>query len=165
MTMTDRFALPFLIAGQAQKEVTHNEALAMLDMLVQPVVQSVAPAAVPASPSLGQCWIVGTGATGEWAGHDGAFAGWTSGGWRFVMPLEGAATWSLADSMQVRRIAGNWEVGGENVKTVSVNGTKVLGNQQTAIATPTGGAAIDAEARAAIQAILTALRAHGLIAT
>jgi hypothetical protein len=42
---------------------------------------------------------------------------------------------------------------------------KVIENQQAVIADPAGGATIDAEARTAIIAILTALRAHGLIET
>ena len=44
---TDRFALPLLATAQAQKEMTHNEALALLDAVVQPVVVAVAPASVP----------------------------------------------------------------------------------------------------------------------
>lgn len=45
-----------------------------------------------------------------------------------------------------------------------VDGTKVVGAQGGAITDPTGGATIDAEARTAIGSILSALRAHGLIA-
>lgn len=62
--MTDRLALALIAPGQAQKEMTHNEALARLDIMVQPVVQAIAPASVPASPTFGQCWIVGVGASG-----------------------------------------------------------------------------------------------------
>ncbi len=51
--ITDRLALVLIAPGQAQKEMTHNEALARLDIMVQAVVQSVAPASVPASPMLG----------------------------------------------------------------------------------------------------------------
>ncbi len=45
-----------------------------------------------------------------------------------------------------------------------VSGTQVVGAQQPAIPDPTGGAVIDVEARATEVLILTALRAHGLIA-
>lgn len=38
---TARLKLPFLVPGQAQKELFHNEALQIIDMLVQPVVASV----------------------------------------------------------------------------------------------------------------------------
>ena len=52
---TARLGLPFLQAGQGQKELTHNEALAMLDIAVQPVVLEVGLATPPATPLPGQC--------------------------------------------------------------------------------------------------------------
>jgi hypothetical protein len=48
---------------------------------------------------------------------------------------------------------------------VKVGGQQVVGSQAAAIASPSGGATVDAEARTAIDAILAALRAHGLIGT
>jgi Protein of unknown function (DUF2793) len=162
---TDRLALPLLASGQAQKEVTHNEAQVIADFLVQPVVESVAPASVPASPSPGQCWIVGPGATGAWAGHDGAIACWTSGGWRFSGPFSGMCAWSAADNSWAIRAGATWEVGVVRAASVRVGANQVVGARQGAIASPSGGATIDAESRSAINVILTALRAHGLIAT
>jgi hypothetical protein len=44
-----------------------------------------------------------------------------------------------------------------------VSDVRVLGEQQPAIAAPTGGSAMDSEARTAIVAILNALQIHGLI--
>jgi hypothetical protein len=146
---TDRLALPMLAVAQAQKEMTHNEALALLDMAVQPVVQAVAPATVPATPATGQCWIVGPTATGAWNGQAGAIAAWTAGGWRFLAPFEGMTAWSLADQGPVRREAGAWRIAA----------------RQAAIATPVAGTTIDAESRAAIGAILSVLRANGAIST
>lgn len=64
MAQTDRLALPLLAAGQAQKEITHNEALGQLDMLVQLIVVSADLSAPPASPAEGQCWIVASGGSG-----------------------------------------------------------------------------------------------------
>jgi len=48
---------------------------------------------------------------------------------------------------------------------VQIGANVVLGPQQTAIADPSGGSTVDAEARTAIGSILTAMRTHGLIAT
>ncbi len=48
---------------------------------------------------------------------------------------------------------------------LKVNGVKVVGIQQATIAAPSGGATIDAQSRTAIASILTALKAHGLLAT
>ncbi|MFM9851265.1 MAG: DUF2793 domain-containing protein, partial [Sphingomonadaceae bacterium] len=138
-----------------------NEALAQIDLLLSPVVQSVAPVAVPASPTLGECWIVGTGATGAWLGQNGAIAGWTASGWRFVPPREGMAVWSMADSRIVRRLSDAWVISGQ---TVIIDGNQVVGARRGAILAPTGGTTIDAAARGAINEILLALRGHGLIA-
>lgn len=166
MTETSaRLTLPLLAAGQAQKEMTHNEALTTLDIFVQPVVESVAPAAVPAAPLSGQCWIVGNAAGGPWAGQDGKIAAWTAGGWRFAVATNGMSVWSKADEMIVRRTASNWITGSTNAKDYRINGIQTITARQPAIAIPTGGTSVDPESRAVIAQILASLRTHGLIAT
>ncbi len=45
------------------------------------------------------------------------------------------------------------------------NGTQVIGNQGAAVADAAGGATIDTECRAALNALLARLRTHGLIAS
>jgi Protein of unknown function (DUF2793) len=162
MAQSDRLKLPLLAAAQAQKEVTHNEALAIADIAVQAVVQSVAPATVPTTASPGQCWIVGSTPTGAWAGQGGAIAAWTSGGWRFLAPFEGMIAWSIADDVTVRRTATEWVVGGLTAKKVIVGGDQVVAGRQPRVLPPTGGATIDSQARAAIAAIIAGLEAHGL---
>jgi hypothetical protein len=162
---TDRLQFPFIIQGQAQKELTHNEALTRADIAIQSVVVAVGVTIVPVAPLLGQCWIVGAGATGVWAGQEGALAGWTSGGWRFVTPFEGMAVWSLADQKWVQRTSTAWAVGAANAASYAINGTTVVKSQRAPIANPVGGTVIDSESRIALEAILTALRGHGLIAT
>lgn len=161
---TPRLGFPLLASGQAQKEVTHNEALVLADALVQPVVQAVAPPAIPDTPLPGQCWIVGNGAGGAWAGQDNAIACWSEGGWRFVASCEGMSAWSLADALFAHRAESGWVLGQIEAATVRIGGKQVLGAQQAAIADPAGGPAADVEVRAAVAAILGALRTHGLIA-
>ncbi|MFX4817188.1 DUF2793 domain-containing protein, partial [Acinetobacter baumannii] len=56
---TSRLALPLLAAGQAQKEMFHNEALALIDLALAAAVESVGLNTPPATPEDGQCWIVG----------------------------------------------------------------------------------------------------------
>ena len=50
---TTNLLLPYLMAAQAQKHVTHNEALRLLDGLVQLSVRSLSEIAPPASPADG----------------------------------------------------------------------------------------------------------------
>ena len=72
--LSGRFGLPFLAAGQAQKELTHNEALALIDAVLCPAVESAGLETPPGSPSVGQCWIAGVSPTGAWADAAGARA-------------------------------------------------------------------------------------------
>ncbi|MFN3659582.1 MAG: DUF2793 domain-containing protein [Pseudolabrys sp.] len=89
MTDTVNLGLPCIEGGQAQKHVTHNEALRILDALVQLAVLDRDLTAPPASPAEGQRWIVKAGATGLWAGHDNAIAAWQDGGWLYSAPKTG----------------------------------------------------------------------------
>lgn len=146
MTETARLALPLLEPGQAQKELFHNEALLLLDAAVQPVVETVGRDAPPPGPHVpGACHAVGVAPTGEWAGRAGAIACWTAGGWRFVAARPGMQAWHAGEGRLVRLGADGWRGG-------------------AAVAAPAGGATVDAEARAAISALLATLRAQGLVA-
>lgn len=158
-------ALPLLAPGQANKELTHNEALTLLDMLCHTAVEAVAPASAPPSPEPGQCWVVGAGATGAWAGRDSALACWTEGGWRFVAAREGMTVWSIADSLPACFSGGTWTVGTIRAGEVRIGGVRVIGAQGAAISEPTGGTIVDSEARFALGAVISALRSHGLIAS
>lgn len=89
MSATPNLQLPFLDANQNQKHVTHNTALSLLDVLVNCCVVSTSLTAPPAALGDGQCWIVGAGATGAWAGKDGQVAAWQDGAWNFVAPRPG----------------------------------------------------------------------------
>ena len=82
-------ALPLIQPAQAQKHVTHNEALALLDILVQLSVASRGDAAPPVAPARGTRHIVPAGGTGAFAGHDGAVAVHDGTAWRFVAPQAG----------------------------------------------------------------------------
>jgi hypothetical protein len=158
-----RFALPFILPGQAQKEVFHNEALAMADALLHPVVEGPPLAAPPAAPAEGRCWIVAAGATGAWAGEANRIAAWTAGGWRFLAPVPGLLAWNRAAGHWLHWTGTAWGDGTLPVAGISVGGKKVVGTRQPAVPSPSGGTTIDAEARAALNAVIVALKTHGLI--
>ena len=161
---TARLNLPLLHAGQAQKEIDHNEALALLDIAVQPVVMAIGLDTPPEGPDEGACWIVGTSPVEDWAGRAGALAGWAAGGWRFVAPRAGMTVVRGSDGITARYTGADWVIGELHATGVLIGDVRVLGARQPAIADPAGGALVDAEAREAVSAVLSALRAHGLIA-
>lgn len=165
MAKTQRLGLPLLSAGQAQKEITHNEALVIIDALLHGCCPSSPSDMPPAQPELGLSYLCGPSPTGAWSGHAKAVAHWSESGWRFTAPVEGQCLYDRANGRTWKYAAGQWELGILRASELRVGSTKVVGSQQSAIANPVGGGAGDVEARAAVNQILAALRAHGLIAT
>ncbi|WP_417593468.1 DUF2793 domain-containing protein [Parasphingorhabdus sp.] len=140
---TARFEIPLLATGQAHKELFHNEALTRIDFLLHPTVQAIEtdPTAIVAVP--GQSWIVGPDAIGDWLGHDDQIAGWTGSGWLFILPQALMRVYiETLDNFAVYR--NSWQSG-------------------SVIDRPTTGAVIDVEARSAIDSILAALQAQGIL--
>jgi hypothetical protein len=90
---TTHLLLPYILAAQAQKHVTHNEALRLLDGLVQLSVLDRDLTASPGSPADGDRYIVASGATGAWAGWDLNVALWTDGAWLRLPPRAGWRAW------------------------------------------------------------------------
>lgn len=138
-----RFALPLLFAGQSQKEVTVNEALLNADILLHPTVEGFATTA-PSAPAAGQCWIVGTGATGVLAAEAGRIMAWSDGGWRFVTPRDGMRVYDLSVGAHRIFAGGAWRIAASP-------------------AIPSGGSVVDAQSRTAISALIAALRTGGII--
>jgi len=166
MEMTPRLGLPLLIAGQVQKELFHNEALATIDLLINGSVEGAPVTAPPPTPLLGTIYrIASAGATGAFAGREGLLAGYGVGGWRFVAPVEGMRLTERTTGVEAAFRNGAWTSGMLRASEVAVDGLKVLGPRTPAIADPAGGATADAQSRLALGQILAALRAHGLIAT
>ncbi|OED47236.1 hypothetical protein AB838_16585 [Rhodobacteraceae bacterium (ex Bugula neritina AB1)] len=91
-------ALPYLMPSQAQKHVTHNEALQMLDALVQLRVETFGAATPPAGPALGEAHALGNAPAAAWAGHAHQIAVWQGEGWLFLLPQPGWRAWSLSDA-------------------------------------------------------------------
>ncbi len=81
--------LPLILPAQAQKHVTHNEALRLLDVMVQLSVLTRSLTVPPATPSVGDRHIVPVGATSLWAGQAGRIALYAATGWEFIVPLAG----------------------------------------------------------------------------
>jgi hypothetical protein len=160
---TARLALPFIIASQAQKEVTHNMALNILDLMVQPAVESVVLSDPPLAPQDGQAWIVAAGASGDWSGREGQVACYTGGGWSFIAPFAGMVFRVLDSGLLTLFQSGMWQTGVINAVRIEVAGQQVVGERQSAIADASGGQVIDEEARISLNALLSACRSHGLI--
>lgn len=160
---TARWRLPLLHAGQAQKELDHNEALALLDMAVQPAVTAMGIDMPPSEPAEGACWVVGDAPVGAWAGQARSLAGWTAGGWRFLAPHPGMTVWRIEDGLTARYQDGAWRIGEVCAASIVIAGSPMLAAQQMPIAGASGGSTIDLQAREVLEAVLETLRNHRLI--
>ena len=91
MTDTTRLSLPLMDAAQAQKHVTHNDALVRLDTLIH--LSVVTRANAPVSPvAEGVRYLVSRTPTAEFAGHADQIACFQDGGWLFLSPRTGWRT-------------------------------------------------------------------------
>ncbi|MGH6771954.1 DUF2793 domain-containing protein [Brucella tritici] len=89
MDQTPNLKMPYILPSQAQKHVTHNEALRLLDAVVHLSVKSRNRAEAPETPASGDRYLVAAAAAGAWAGKGGAIASFIDGGWLFVTPAIG----------------------------------------------------------------------------
>ena len=125
MSVTPSLKLPYLAAGQAQKHVTLNEGLRMLDALIQISVASRAASTPPPTPSEGVRYLLPAAASGVWSGHGGVIAAWQDGGWNYYVPAAGWLAW-VEDESQLLAFDGNaWRVAGGNeaVTMLGINAT------------------------------------------
>ncbi|WOK19958.1 DUF2793 domain-containing protein [Rhodopseudomonas sp. BAL398] len=108
MTDTANLGLPLIEASQAQKHVTHNEALRILDAAIQIAVADRDRTAPPPAPAQGDRHVVASAATGAWAGQAQAIATWQDGAWSFLAPRAGWCIWSVADDVLLVFDGASW---------------------------------------------------------
>ena len=92
---------------------------------------------------LGQARLVGDAPPADWVGHQHRLVAWSLGGWRSLALPAGATVRDASGKLWLRGDSG-W------------------GGPAT-VAAPTGGATVDAEARAAIAALRNCLGEYGML--
>ena len=115
---TDLLSLPLIAAAQAQKHVTHNEALVTLDALVQISVADRDLAEPPTEPADGLRLIVSEGASGEFAGRAGCVALNRDGAWSFFTPHAGWIAWVADEEALYIHDGSDWRPYGPGVASV-----------------------------------------------
>ena len=103
---TAKISMKYVVANQSQKEVTINENLNVLDMLVQASAKGMQNAP-PEQPKEGETYIVGTEPTGAWAGKAQYMAGSFAGAWLLIPPRNGWRVW-MDEGKSMRYQGGSW---------------------------------------------------------
>ncbi|MBD8894045.1 DUF2793 domain-containing protein [Roseibium litorale] len=124
MTTTPILSLPEIAAAQSQKHVTHNEALGVLDAIVQLSVLSQAQENAPVSPANGARYIVPAGAAGDFAGQDGKIASYRDGAWSFYAPGAGWSAYVVDEGGFALFRNGAWSGPGEAIVSSTLHGAQ-----------------------------------------
>jgi len=134
MTATPRHNLPLIVPAQAQKYITHNEALMTLDGLTQLSVESRTETVPPEPAPDGAAYIIGPDAGGAWLNKAGQIAVRSDGGWRYIVPKDGYLAWCLSENILLAHRLESWDLasaGGNLDETdqIGVNATPSLHNR------------------------------------
>lgn len=105
---TPILALPLILPSQADKHVTHNEAILALDALLHLSVEATGANTPPVAPAEGARHRVGPAPSGPWAGQAGKLAQWRDGGWIFFAPAAGWTASVAADSHLLVHDGTDW---------------------------------------------------------
>lgn len=139
---TPMIGLPLLVAGQAQKELFVNQALAILDAFA-PRAVAASLSEPPSAPAEGDCFRVIAPASQAWVGCEDHISIRIGGAWHIVPPRDGMRLFDRAADRDLF-FQSTWQ-------------------SISAPAAPAGGAVIDTEARAALVNLIQALGQMGIL--
>lgn len=126
--------LPYIAPAQAQKHVTHNEALRALDAIVHLSLVSKVQSAPPAMPQAGERYFVASTASGDWENQDGNIAAYQDGAWAFYSLQTGWRAWVVDESQLMVWDGTSWQAVAptpehQNLDFVGINTTADITNR------------------------------------
>lgn len=128
---TPNLGLPYILPAQAQKHVTHNEAIRALDALVQLSVRSRTVREPPSAPTDGDRYIVPAGAAGPWGSAAQCVAAFQDGAWAAYVAREGWLAWIEDEHCLCAFDGSEWIV----ASSASLNPAALVGINTTADST------------------------------
>lgn len=133
-------SMPYIQPSQAQKHVTHNEAIRLLDVLVQLGVTSDELSSPPPAPTAGERFIVGAAPAGAWTGHADDLAVYEAGAWTFHAPRPGWRAYVLDRQMFVVFDGTGWI----DLENAEIQDLEAIGIGMTALPTAPFSAKLNA---------------------
>ncbi|MFP4104809.1 MAG: DUF2793 domain-containing protein, partial [Phycisphaerae bacterium] len=119
--------MPEISESQANKYLTHNEALRRIEALSFRALSRTT-TDQPSSPDAGDVYILPDDATGDdWNGEDGNVAYYDGSVWNFITPFEGLSLW-ISDDDEIRTYDGSeWVVAGDSAVSAHAAETETHG--------------------------------------
>ena len=121
--LSPKLSLPYIQPAQAQKHVTHNEALRILDAVAHLYVAGFDAVTPPAEPSNGDIYALGANPTGVWANFGGQLVTFENGIWSPITPNDGWLATSPDATLRMY-LHGAWvfvDVDMQNLPGVGIN--------------------------------------------
>lgn len=115
MDQSPNLALPYIAPSQAQKHVTHNEAIRSLDALVQLSVLDRDLAGPPETPAEGSRYLVAAGASEAWEGMENRIAAYQDGAWESYSPQSGWLCWIVDEGLLLAWTGDEWLPAGGSI--------------------------------------------------
>jgi hypothetical protein len=95
-------------AAQAQKHVTHNDAIRIFDQILNATVLDKDLATPPGSPAAGASYIIAASPTGAWVGKAFNFVSYLDGAWQFIAPVTGLRVYVADEALYYRYSGTTW---------------------------------------------------------
>jgi hypothetical protein len=142
MATSNLLAIQEMDAGQADRSVTFNEALATLEAFAGaiPCVE-VSQDTPPVVPAEGNVYVVGTAPTGAWTAHARKVAIFKNGSWLYVAPREGLRAYNALGNSSHLFDGTDWILDSGGVSFANITET-LTGTSTTKAVTPDGLAAL-----------------------
>lgn len=105
---TPNTGMPELTQSQSSKEITHNQALRIIDVLVPVALVQDKDLAAPPAHVAGNMYIVAASPTGAWVGQAGKLAYSDGSTWYFITPKNKWPAYVIDELKQYRYNGSSW---------------------------------------------------------
>ena len=124
MAITTNYGVTLLEQSQAQKEVTINEALGIIDAVLKGSVIDKDLATPPGIPAQSDAYIVASSATGAWSGKSKSIAYYDQI-WRFITPVSGMRVWVSDEQCYYQYSGTAWVTSNPSITGNAASATKL----------------------------------------
>lgn len=135
MSNSPNLFMPLWSEGQEGADIVHNEALLIIDILLQGRIKDRDLTSDPASPAEGDAYIVASVASGLWTGQEDNIAYFFGGIWNFITPKEGWRLFVIDELVDIKFTSGAWTTSGTGAQVKLIGEVSAAGAIVTSFST------------------------------